>query len=76
MNRPRIIVADDHRMFAEGLRSILESEFELLKIVTDGRALVQAALRLQPDVIVADSSMDWMPSCKFEKVGARRRSSY
>jgi CheY-like chemotaxis protein len=57
MDRPRILVADDHRMVAEGLRSVLEPDFELLEIVEDGRALVEAALRLRPDIIVADITM-------------------
>ena len=57
MSRPRILMADDHRMFAEGMRSVLEPAFEVLEIVADGRQLVEAAQRLQPDVIVADISM-------------------
>ena len=57
MDRARILVADDHRMVAEGLRSVLEPDFELLEIVEDGRALVEAALRLRPDIIVADITM-------------------
>ncbi len=57
MKRPRILLADDHRMVAEGLRSLLTTDFELLDIVEDGRALVAAARRLQPDVIVADITM-------------------
>lgn len=55
--RPRILLADDHRMVAEGLKSLLSREFELLEVVEDGRALVEAATRLQPDVVVADISM-------------------
>jgi DNA-binding NarL/FixJ family response regulator len=57
MDRPRNLVADDHRMVAEGLRSVLEPDFELIEIVEDGRALVEAALRLRPDIIVADITM-------------------
>ncbi len=57
MSRPRILVADDHRIVAEGLRSLLEPEFELVEIVEDGRQLVDAAKRLAPDVIVADITM-------------------
>jgi DNA-binding NarL/FixJ family response regulator len=57
MKRPRILLADDHRLVAEGLRSLLEPEFELVGIVEDGRALISAADELQPDVIVADISM-------------------
>jgi DNA-binding NarL/FixJ family response regulator len=57
MKRPRILIADDHRIVAEGLRSLLEPEFELIGIVEDGRALLDAAEKLRPDVIVADISM-------------------
>ena len=57
MSRPRILVADDHRIVAEGLRSLLEPAFELVEIVEDGRQLVDAAKRLAPDVIVADITM-------------------
>jgi DNA-binding NarL/FixJ family response regulator len=55
--RPRVLLADDHRMFAEGLRSVLADEFELLEIVEDGLAMIEAAKRLRPDVIVADITM-------------------
>ena len=55
--RPRVLLADDHRIVAEGLRSLLEEEFELSGIVEDGRAMVKAARELRPDVIVADISM-------------------
>jgi DNA-binding NarL/FixJ family response regulator len=57
MSRPRILLADDHRIVAEGLRSLLEPAFELVEIVEDGKQLVDAAKRLQPDVIVADITM-------------------
>jgi DNA-binding NarL/FixJ family response regulator len=57
MNRPRILVADDHRIVAEGLRSLLEPEFELVEIVDNGAAMVEATKRLSPDVILADITM-------------------
>ena len=53
-NRPRVLLADDHRMFAEGLRTLLGEEFELVDIVADGVAMLEAAERLRPDLIVAD----------------------
>jgi DNA-binding NarL/FixJ family response regulator len=56
-NKPRVLLADDHRIVAEGLKSLLEEEFELAGIVEDGRAMVKAARDLRPDVIVADISM-------------------
>jgi DNA-binding NarL/FixJ family response regulator len=57
MMKPRVLLADDHRILAEGVRGLLEPEFELVGIVSDGRELVEAAMRLRPDVIVADISM-------------------
>jgi DNA-binding NarL/FixJ family response regulator len=55
--RPRVLLADDHLLVAEALRSLLISEFELVGVVEDGRALVEAARRQRPDVIVADVTM-------------------
>ena len=57
MARPRVLLGDDHVMFCEGLRSILEPHFEVVGIVENGQELVAAAERLQPDVVVADVSM-------------------
>lgn len=57
MKRTRILLADDHRIVAEGLRSLLEPEFELVGIVENGRDLIESVEQLVPDVIVADISM-------------------
>ncbi len=56
-NRPRVLLADDHQMFADGLRTLLGEEFELVEYVSDGVAMLEAAQRLRPDVIVADITM-------------------
>ena len=55
--RPRVLLADDHLLVAEALTSLLTPEFDLVGVVEDGRALVEAAGKLQPDVIVADVTM-------------------
>jgi DNA-binding NarL/FixJ family response regulator len=57
MGRPRVLLADDHRIVSEGLKRLLAEDFELVGVVEDGRALVAAAKQLQPDVIVADITM-------------------
>ena len=57
MNRTRLIIADDHVMFAQGLESLLRDEFELLGSAGNGEELVEATLRLEPDVILVDISM-------------------
>jgi len=57
MKRPRVLLADDHRLVAEGLKSLLCAEFELVGVVEDGYALIEAARKFRPDVIVADITM-------------------
>ena len=57
MSRPTVLLADDHKIVAEGLKRLLEPTFDLVRTVQDGLALVAAAQELDPDVIVADISM-------------------
>jgi len=60
MERPRIILADDHRVFAEGLKSMLNDDFDVVSIVEDGRALLDAVKALSPDLVITDISMPEM----------------
>jgi DNA-binding NarL/FixJ family response regulator len=55
--RPRVLLADDHCVVAEGLRGLLNPHFDVVGIVADGRELLTAAEKLDPDVIVLDISM-------------------
>ena len=57
MPRPRILIADDHTIVAEGLIKLLSRRFDVVAAVADGTALIEAAERLRPDVIVADLNM-------------------
>jgi len=57
MSRTRVILADDHKIVLEGLKNLLEPNFDLVGTVEDGRALLKAVKNLHPDVIVADISM-------------------
>ena len=57
MTKKRVLLADDHEMFLEGLERLLGQEYEVAGRANDGRSLVQAAKELRPDVIVADVSM-------------------
>ena len=57
MNKPRVLLADDHKILIEGLRGLLGPDYEFLGAVEDGRELVAAAEELDPDVIIADVSM-------------------
>lgn len=56
-NRPKILIADDHNLMAELCKKLLETEFEVVGTVNDGRSLVRAALALKPHVIVVDIGM-------------------
>lgn len=57
MKRPRILLADDHQIVIEGLKKLLEPEFEVIEIVSDGKALIAKAWELSPDVIVMDIAL-------------------
>ena len=56
-SRPRILIADDHNLVAEVCKRLLETEFDVVGVVVDGRDLVRAAGELRPDVIVLDIAM-------------------
>ncbi len=55
--RCRILIADDHLLLAEACKRLLEDEFEVIGVVTDGRDLLKAAMALRPDLILLDISM-------------------
>ncbi|MCB1022306.1 MAG: response regulator transcription factor [Acidobacteria bacterium] len=55
--RVRVLIADDHAMFADGIRRLLESEYEVVGSVADGRSLLEQTQTLHPEVVVADVSM-------------------
>jgi DNA-binding NarL/FixJ family response regulator len=57
MTRPTVLLADDHPVVRDGLRSLLKEEFTVVASVDDGVALVEAAKKLRPDVIVTDLAM-------------------
>jgi len=56
-HKPTLLLADDHAIVIEGLRKLLQPEFELVGAVGDGWALLETAEKLRPDVIVVDVSM-------------------
>jgi DNA-binding NarL/FixJ family response regulator len=72
VRRPRILIADDHQILAEGVRGLIEPEFEVVGVVADGRELLTAAKKLKPDVIVADVTM---PSLNGIEAAAQLRDA-
>lgn len=53
----QLLIADDHKLLAEACKSLLEPEFQVVGIVSDGRSLVKEAIALKPDVIILDIAM-------------------
>lgn len=70
--RIRVLIADDHGIVAEGLRSLLEPRFEVIGVVTDGRQLLIEAAKLKPDVVVLDIGMPLLNG--LEAAGRLRQS--
>jgi DNA-binding NarL/FixJ family response regulator len=57
MKRPRVLLADDHRFLREAISQLLEPQCHVVGAVADGRALLEAAKELRPDVVVLDIAM-------------------
>jgi DNA-binding NarL/FixJ family response regulator len=57
MKKPRVLMADDHSLILAGLRKLVETECDVVGTVENGRALVEAAQKLRPDLILLDISM-------------------
>ena len=57
MERARIVLADDHPELLTCIAGMLNSEFDVVEMVSDGQALVEAAQRLSPDVLISDITM-------------------
>jgi DNA-binding NarL/FixJ family response regulator len=57
LNRSRVLIAEDHGLVAELCKRLLETEFDVVAVVGDGRAMLESALMLKPDVIVLDIAM-------------------
>jgi DNA-binding NarL/FixJ family response regulator len=57
LKRPRILLADDHQMLVDALTRVVEPQCEVVGTACDGRALLEAAARLRPEVVVLDIAM-------------------
>ena len=55
--KPQVIVAEDHRLVAEGLVKILEKEYSVVATPTDGRSFIEAIKRFRPDLALVDISL-------------------
>ena len=55
--KPRVIIADDHLLFVEGLWRVVETDCDIVATSSNGRELVEATLRLRPDIVLLDITM-------------------
>ena len=60
IQRERVLLADDHALILDMIRSLIEPEFEVIGAVTDGQALVEQTDQLQPDIVLLDIHMPVM----------------
>ncbi|HEV8328407.1 MAG TPA: response regulator transcription factor [Nitrospiraceae bacterium] len=68
--KPEVIVADDHRLVAEGVVKILEKEYNVVATPTDGRAFIEAVERFRPDLALVDISLpllNGLDACRHVK---------
>ncbi len=77
MNRPRVLLADDHLIMREKVTWILESEFDIIGAVPDGEALLKEATELDPDIVILDISMPGLPGIeaarRLREAGSRAK---
>src|SRR5580700_4553241 len=57
MKHPRILLADDHALMLDGFSNLLKPKYAVVGTVEDGKALVEAAFRLTPELIILDITM-------------------
>ena len=57
MTRPRVLLADDHRLLRDAFSRLIESDCEVVGAVADGRAVLAEAPRLRPDIVILDIAM-------------------
>jgi len=71
----RVLVADDHSRILSAVSALLGKSFDVIGLVSDGQAALQATLKLEPDLIVLDVSMPGMSGIEVAKELKRRRNS-
>jgi DNA-binding NarL/FixJ family response regulator len=90
MPKVRVLIADDHLLFAEALESILSTDerFEVVALARDGREAVDRALELRPDIVLMDIAMpaldgfdatrllreEWPKACVLMLTGSNART--
>ncbi len=72
MNRARLMIADDHPFVLDGLRKLLEHDFDLVGAASNGKILLEQAARLRPDVVLMDIAMPVVNGIEAARVLRRK----
>jgi DNA-binding NarL/FixJ family response regulator len=72
MSKPSIVIADDHVLVLEGFRKLLETHFDVVAAVEDGRAAIRQASKLKPDIVLLDISMPLLNGLDAAKILKRK----
>jgi len=72
----RVLIADDHEWMLDLIDEILGGDFEVVGKVTDGRAMVEAASRLQPDLIITDLAMPGLTGIEASRQTLKARPAF
>jgi DNA-binding NarL/FixJ family response regulator len=73
--RPRLLIADDHVLVAEAIKNLLEPEFQVVGILSDGRQLLESTDGLRPDLVLLDISMPLLNGLEAgEQIKAKKRA--
>jgi DNA-binding NarL/FixJ family response regulator len=75
MNRKTVLLADDHTMLMDGLVPLVRQEFDVVGVVSDGRALVEQARQYRPDVIVSDITMPLLNGMDAARIILKERTA-
>jgi DNA-binding NarL/FixJ family response regulator len=77
VSRRRVLVADDHSRILSAVNALLKESFDVIGLVPDGQAALEATLQLQPDLLVLDVSMPGMSgievASELKKRGSQTR---
>ncbi len=75
VKRMRVLLADDHARVLNAVAALLEGSFDVIGLVLDGQAALQAALKFEPDLIVLDVSMPRMSGIEVARELKKRRNA-
>jgi DNA-binding NarL/FixJ family response regulator len=75
MPKTRVLLGDDHALILDGIRAVLQVQYDVVGQAGDGRALVMASEKLKPDVVILDISMPLLNGFEAAKQIKKERAA-